>query len=233
MKTGIIFGASKGLGNAFFQGLYEQGDRFFLVSRSKPDNIELFDNQQVSWVQADLSKVAAAQKIAEQVGTQALDFFLYNAGIWESDDYERVQEQELIDIVQVNLTSLLLCCRRLLPNIRRGALKKVILIGSTCGLENEGSDSLAYTATKFATRGFAHALREYGREDGLAVTCISPGSIASDIGLKAGKTAALQAHDGARLPVGDLIDLVQTLLYLSPAACVKEIHIPAIPDEDV
>ena len=233
MKTGIILGASKGLGNAMYHGLQNTGDKFYLISRSKPLGLDVYEGVDTEWIKADLADLKTAEQIAQIIGDKPLDFFIYNAGIWESDAYETVSNQELINIVNVNLTNLLLCCRQLLPNIRKGALKKVILIGSTCGLENEGSSSTAYTATKFATRGFAHALREYVREDGIAVTCISPGSIASDIPYDQGEQAALSTYKGERMPVTDLVKLVETILHLSPAACVKEVVIPALPDDDV
>ena len=233
MKTGIIFGASKGLGNALYHGLQKSGDKIYLISRSKPIGLNQYEDVNAHWIQTDLAGLEASMDIARIVKDEPLDFFIYNAGIWESDAYETVSNQELINIVNVNLTNLLLCCRQLLPNIRKGALKKVILIGSTCGLENEGSSSTAYTATKFATRGFAHALREYVREDGIAVTCISPGSIASDIPYDQGEQAALSTYKGERMPVTDLVKLVEAILHLSPAACVKEVVVPALPDDDV
>ena len=35
------------------------------------------------------------------------------------------------------------------------------------------------------------------------------------------------------MPVHDIVRLVECILSLSPAACVKELHVPALPDTDV
>lgn len=46
MKNFIIFGASKGLGEAFVQGLPEQGDQVWVVSRTRPRILDVEDGIQ-------------------------------------------------------------------------------------------------------------------------------------------------------------------------------------------
>jgi short-subunit dehydrogenase len=82
-------------------------------------------------------------------------------------------------------------------------------------------------------RGACQALRQHFRKDGIAVTCLSPGSIASDVDYAEGSDAALKRHRGKRMPVTDIIAMIRCILDLSPAACVKEIAMPALKDEDV
>jgi short-subunit dehydrogenase len=57
----------------------------------------------------------------------------------------------------------------LFSNIAASGNGKVVLIGSTSGLENEGARLVVYTATKFAMRGAAHALRKLFRPVGVPV----------------------------------------------------------------
>jgi short-subunit dehydrogenase len=121
----------------------------------------------------------------------------------------------------------------LVSNIRSGRLKKIIFIGSTCGLENEGSDSVVYNATKFGLLGVTHALREYLRKDLVSVSCISIGSLASDIHFTEGAGAALEKYSNERIPVADIISIINVILESSVAACIKEIHVPALLDNNV
>src|SRR5207247_3747489 len=99
----------------------------------------------------------------------------------------------------VNSVSALQIVRHFEANLAR-ARGLVVLIGSTSGLENEGGHSVAYAASKFALRGAGHALREHFRSMGVRVSCINPGSIASDVpyGLAAD---ALRRHRQKRIPV--------------------------------
>lgn len=171
--------------------------------------------------------------VVRHLGTTPIDVLLYNAGVWESVDFPQVSDTEIQHIVNVNLTSLLLAAKRLMPHLIAAPAAKVILIGSTCGLENEGGTSVAYAATKFGMRGAAHALREVLRPHGVAVTCLSPGSMATDVTWEEGPDAALKRHGQKRIPVHDVIHLLRCLMELSPAACIKEIDMPALLDTDV
>jgi short-subunit dehydrogenase len=112
-------------------------------------------------------------------------------------------------------------------------LKKIIFIGFTCGLENEGSDAVVYTATKFGLRGAAHALRELLRKDGIAVSCISPESIATDVPYNEGPQAAIEKYMSGRMPVADILCVINIMINTSNASCVKEVHIPTLMDKDV
>jgi short-subunit dehydrogenase len=162
-----------------------------------------------------------------------VDLFIYTAAIWEKQTFSELKDAEVIAIIHVNLTSLLIALRDLFPNIAASGNGKVVLIGSTWGLENAGAGLVVYTATKFAMRGAAHALRKLFRPVGVPVTVISPGSIATDVPSDAGREAALERHCGARMPVHDLVSIISTIRLLSPASCVKEVHLPALQDTDV
>jgi NAD(P)-dependent dehydrogenase (short-subunit alcohol dehydrogenase family) len=234
MRNLLIVGASRGLGRALAEGVPEPGDTLFLVARMTPDLADVPPGVTTHWIEADLLDPTTPARIAAELGTRSLDAFLYNAGIWETGwtttPFERVPADELRDIVIVNLTAPMLCAQAVLPHLRASAHGKVVLIGSTCGWENEGSPLVGTAGSKFGLRGVAHALREIGRPDGITVTCLSPGTLATETPLRAGADPVIAQHGTRRIPVGDIVELVRTLLRLSPAACVKEILVPATGD---
>lgn len=236
MTNLIIFGASKGLGAAFAAGLPEKNDTVWLVSRSEPAIVNSTTNVSYKWIQADLSQADCAAKIAAAVGDEPLDLLLYNAGIWESTAFTDKYDFETNDLLEnhrvltVNLTAAIDCIQKLLPNVRRAREGKIIVIGSTSGVDNVGAPEVAYTASKYGVRGMVHSLREILREDWIPVTCINPGTIATEIKLEE-EAERLKTYDGRwGLPVGDLVQIVATLMKLSRFSCVKEITIPATND---
>ncbi len=237
MANILIIGASRGLGAAFSAGIPAAGDTVWLVSRSRPD-LEKGDGVTRLWIEADLSSGNAGQKLVEALADSKLDVLIYNAGVWENHafgseyDFEKVSPEETHNIISVNLTAAIICIQSVLPNLKQSASGKIILIGSTSGLENTGSPEVAYTASKFGLRGLGHALRENLRSDGIAVTCINPGEVAAEIPFERGAEAAVSAYHGARIPVQDLVALVRCLISLSRVACVKEIDVPAITDSN-
>ncbi|MBU5354039.1 SDR family NAD(P)-dependent oxidoreductase [Paenibacillus silvae] len=236
MKNYIVFGASKGLGDAFVRGLPQAGDKVWVVSRSRPESLKLDDGVQRIWIQADLSELQAARHIAEQLRGETLDVLIYNVGIWEKEGFEEhytFDEDEPADIQQlihVNVTSTIVCIQALLPQLRLSAAGKIIVIGSTAGLSNAGSTQVSFVASKFALRGITEALREHTRKDRIAVTCINPGELAAEIPYEAGAERALSEYDGTRIPLQDIVSIVQCVISLSNAACVKEINVPALTD---
>jgi short-subunit dehydrogenase len=228
----LILGASRGLGAAFAAGLPKKGDHVFGVSRTQLKGGPGYLHKR-TWIEADLRKPSEAiRTIVRVIGTKRVDVLILNAGIWETVEFERTSTADIMDIVSVNLTSSLLLVRELANNLRAGH-GNIIVIGSTCGLDNEGASNAGYVATKFAARGLVHSLRELFRSDFVRVTCISPGSIASEVSFEDGSDAALDKYRKMRIPVGDIVSLVRCILCLSVASCVKEVIVPATLDTDV
>lgn len=217
MRNFLIFGASRGLGAALSVGVPQPGDMVWTVSRRQPR--QPADSVQRQWIEGDLTQPQTGQQVADVLAGQRLDVLIYNAGIWEDSafgsgyDFEEVPHAETHNIIAVNLTSAITCIQKVVPNLRQSANGKVILVGSTSGLENINGPEVAYVASKFGLRGVAHALRENLRPFSISVTCINPGSI-----------------EGSGIPHSDLVAITRCLVGLSNATCVKEIDIPAMTD---
>lgn len=237
MTNYLIFGASRGLGAAFSTGLPTSGDKVWLISRSKPAwLIEASQAVNYEWIETDLSQSSCVDQIKQKIREDPVDLLLYNAGIWESTaftdsyNFEKVDPHENQRIMQVNLLSAIDLVQVLLPNVRKANQGKIIIIGSTSSLPNIGAPEVAYTASKFGLLGLVHSLREVARPDNIAVTCINPGLIATEITLEE-EPKELPSYDGRHgMPVSDLVKLVQTIMSLSPHCCVKEVNIPAMRD---
>jgi short-subunit dehydrogenase len=236
MTNIVIVGASRGLGLALSIGAAAAGDSLWLVSRSRPDSMDRGDGIERAWIAADLrAPDEAAGAIALALEGRPVDALIYNAGIWEpgsfggSYRFDTVSSQTNAEIITVNLTAAIACVQALLPNLRKSDSAKIILIGSTSGLENGRNPEVAYTASKFGLRGAAHALRESLREDGITVTCINPGTFSGQQ-FDDGPEAVIEQHGRAIMPVHDLIAVVTMVMRLSKAACIKEIDMPAFED---
>jgi len=236
MKRYMIFGASKGLGDAFVRGVPQKGDQVWVVSRSRPNSLDLSDGIQRTWIQADLSEPHAAATIAAAVQEMIIDVLIYNVGIWEKEgfeehyDFEKDNPADIANIIHVNITSTITCIQALLPNLRQSEAGKIIVIGSTAGLDHTNNAQVSFVASKFGLRGITNALREHVRKDAIAVTCINPGELAAEIPYEEGADKAIAAYNGTRIPVQDIVSLVKCVVGLSTAACVKEINVPAMTD---
>jgi short-subunit dehydrogenase len=229
----LILGASRGLGAALVEGLPRKGDQIFGLSRSEPAWNRRKAAIKRGWIEADLCELGAVQNARRAIGKAPIDALIHVAGIWDEASFEEMHDDEIAEILDVDLRAFLAFTRGLAPNLRRADHAKIIAIGSTNGLDNGDMTAVAYSAAKFGLRGACQALRQHFRKDGIAVTCLSPGSIASEVAYGDGTAAALKKHRGKRMPVGDIVAMIRCVLDLSPAACVKEIAMPALKDEDV
>jgi short-subunit dehydrogenase len=236
MKNFIIFGASKGMGQAFAKGLPDTGDSVWIVSRSCPESLKLNDGVNRYWIEADLSKSDASNRIANTLYGVKLDVLIYNVGIWESKgfregyDFENDGPEEIAKIIHVNVTSAITCIQKLLPNLKKSDNAKIFLIGSTAGLENNQLTQISFVASKFGLRGIGNSLREHVKKYGIGVTCINPGEIATQIPYEDGIEKVLSTYNGTQIPLQDIVSLVKCVMNLSKASCVKEINIPTMLD---
>lgn len=206
MSHVLVTGGSSGIGAALAARLDERGDEVTVLSRSRP--------AVGRWVACDLSRPQEIAEAALQVGP--VDAVVHSAGIWEAaaftPDYDFAQSPpaEIARIIAVNLTAPILLTQALLPALARGG--RIVLIGSTSGLDRNGSPEVAYGASKAGLRGMADALTRAlgGRHP---VTLVNPGDVAT-------------GADGPGLvPVTDVVDTIVLALALSPASRISELTI--------
>ncbi len=233
----MIVGASQGLGRAFVEGLGDGGDHLIGVSRSVPTRLPERTGIEIEWIAADLaSPERAAASVAESVTENGLDVLIYNLGLWESrafePDYRFLEDSptEIQRMVMVNVSGAILLVQALLPALLRSVCPRIILTGSTSALPGHGRPEVTFSATKFALRGIAEALREGFRDQGLAVTCLQLGHLNTEDDLAVPLERAARRSHGELIPMHDVVHLVRTLLTLSPSSYVKEMVMPAIDD---
>ncbi|MEZ2759780.1 SDR family oxidoreductase [Providencia vermicola] len=234
-NTCLIYGVSKGLGKALVEGVPGPNDVIYGVSRSKPP----FEQSNFYWIQADLSDNQSANIIKNTIKQQPINALIYNVGIWEklafSDKYqfETSDDIEILNMIQTNISACLLNLKALLPNLRLAKNSKIILIGSTWGLDNHKGKEVTFSATKYALRGIIQSLRETLREDKIAISILNLGYLATEYPLSLPVDDVIEQSGGQLIPLQDVVSAVRFILSTSNATCVKEITMPAMMDENV
>ncbi|WP_336334426.1 SDR family NAD(P)-dependent oxidoreductase [Pseudomonas putida] len=234
----LVVGASKGLGKAFMEGLGKPGDTLIGVSRSKPVAVNIGQDIQAQWIEADLGQPAAAvDAIAQALAEGGVDTLIYNLGLWEAEAFEahysflEDRDVELQRMVDCNITATILLIKRLMPLLLKSKKPRIILTGSTSGLPQSGRPEVTFAASKFALRGIAEALREGYRGQGLGVTCLNLGFLNTEDSLDVPLAEAAARGEGGLIPLHDVVLMVRTLLELSTVSYVRELTLPAIADE--
>lgn len=226
-KTVLVAGASRGIGLAVAEHLAPRTQRLLSVSRSPAPIGE--------WITADLSSLAGVETVAKAVGDTALDALLYMGGTWETNaftsaySFEQCSDQDIMNVITVNLVAPIRLVKTLLPALRRAENPKIIFMGSLSGRDNFSGREVANTASKFGLRGVVHSLREELRPQQIGVTIINPGNVGTSEVLA--DLAAGELDGGHAIPLGDLTQIIDCVLSLSRATCIKEIDLPAMLGE--
>ncbi len=237
-KNYTIYGVSKGLGKAIVQQLPNSTDKVYGVSRSKPDYIKTQPN--LHWIAADLAHpTEAISTIKNSINEDPIDVLIYNVGIWEHNAFDenyRFADNSALEItamINTNITSCILAIQALIDNLKRSPNAKIILIGSTWGLDNHNGREVTFSASKFALRGITHALRENLRADHIGVSVLNLGYLATEFEDITDVDLIIKATQGQLIPIPDVLNAIRFIISTSKATCVKEINMPAMADTNV
>lgn len=234
-KTFLIYGVSKGLGKAIAKLIPDSIDTVYGVSRSAPEGI---DN--LNWISTDLSYPEdAVHTVKKVVGEDKIDILIYNVGIWENNaftdsyNFKEVSSIELNQIINTNISTCIQSLQSLIDNLKRSDNAKVILIGSTWGVDNHNGKELIFSATKYALRGVAQSLREILREDLIGVSVLNLGYLATEYEIDVPTELILAETNHSLIPLSDVIQAIKFIISTTNATCVKEILMPAMKDRNV
>lgn len=223
-RTILVAGASRGIGLAVGEHLASRCDRLLSVSRTEAPIGE--------WIQADVSQLSGVETVAKVVGEDTLDALLYMGGTWETHAFTRQYrfedclDEDITRVIAVNLVAPIRLVKALLPALRRSHNPKIVFMGALSGRDNFPGREVANTASKFGLRGVVHSLREELRSQQISVTVINPGNVGTPEVLA--DLAAENLLGGEAIPLSDLLAIIDCILALSRATCIKEIDVPAM-----
>jgi NAD(P)-dependent dehydrogenase (short-subunit alcohol dehydrogenase family) len=207
-KTALITGASKGLGKAMALALSQAGATIALVSRDETKlqavkqeiedsggRADVFiadvkDEQQVERLEAEVSK---------RLGK--IQILVNNAGINLRKNLIDFSLSEWQSVVDTNLTSVFLMCRKFVPHMRGTGYGRILNMSSIMSHVSLPQRS-AYSASKAALLGLIRALALELAPEGITVNGISPGPFGTEMNQSLMQDPEANAQFLANLPVG-------------------------------
>ena len=220
----MISGANRGIGLATANLLAEQG---YLLSLGARDAAALeaatahLPAERVHcavWDAKDPAlSVAWADSTVARFG--CIDAVLANAGISLDARLEDGDEAAFDEMWEVNFKGPLRLIRAALPHLRAAGTGRVVNIASLAG-KRLLSDSLGYSASKFAAVALTHAVRRAGWDDGVRATALCPGMVDTEM------VASKSVPEGAfKIEPEAIAESVAYLLCLPNNASVAELLI--------
>ncbi len=180
----VVTGGSAGLGKVIAAALLARGYHVVIVGRSESRLAEArselaadFEAAMVSTFAADLTSEEQVARLHEWLREQSerLDVLVNVAGASDRGLVEKLTRERLIELIDQNVTTALLCSRQLLPMLReaRGVIVNIGSLASKVGARYLGG----YAPAKHALAGLTQQLRLELRPEGVHVALVCPGPI--------------------------------------------------------
>lgn len=230
-KTALITGGTKGIGYGIAQVLINEGFRVAITGRNEEtlqEAIAQLNHIKEGYalgIVADVRDFESQQDAVAQVVDQwgGLDVLVANAGVGHFAPIETLTAEQWQETIDINLTGVFYSVKAALP-----ALKKskgyLITIASLAGT-NFFANGAAYNASKFGLVGFTQAVMLDVRNDGIKVTTIMPGSVATYF-----NNHEPSERDAWKIQPEDIGQMVADLLKMNPRTLPSKIEVrPTMP----
>ena len=204
-KWALVTGASAGIGREISKQLAADGAHLVLVAR-RADRLaqlagELTQRYKVRCeiCVADLTHPEAPQEILRftQEKDLPIEVLINNAGFGINGEFLRADPQRLLEMVQVNVASVMYLARLFLPAMAQRRSGYMMVVASTAAFQAVPYLS-TYAATKAFDLLFAEGIAAELAEQGVRICALCPGSTDTEFQEVAGQTETDGALQGIR-----------------------------------
>jgi short-subunit dehydrogenase len=188
--TVLLTGASGGIGRAIAHAVAATAGDLVLSGRRTEVLNPLAGELGARVIACDLAVREDLERLVEQTGP--VDVLIANAAVRAGGLLGEFSQEEIDQMLEVNLRAPIALARALTPGMAERRRGHAVFMSSLQGKATTPVASI-YCAAKFGLRGFALALREDLRHQGVGVSVVLPGFI---------RDAGMFAESGVRLPPG-------------------------------
>jgi NAD(P)-dependent dehydrogenase (short-subunit alcohol dehydrogenase family) len=180
-RVAVITGAGSGIGLATARRMAAEGAVIVAVDIDDTAGAKVAAETGGTFVAADVSREDDVQRLFDGVVAQhgRVDIAFNNAGISPPEDdsilttgldaWRRVQE--------INLTSVYLCCKHVLPHMQRAGRGSVINTASFVAVLGAATSQISYTASKGGVLAMSRELGVQFAREGIRVNALCPGPV--------------------------------------------------------
>lgn len=163
MKVVLITGASGGIGEAIVNRLAERKLNLLLVARNakklEQQSLQLAERFgiNVQFIASDLSKTGTPERIFEETQKRGLEIemLINNAGIGSGGEFSSLTLQSELDLLQLNISSLVALTHLFLPQMQNRKSGTIINVASMASFM-----PIPYMATYAASKAFVRSFTE-------------------------------------------------------------------------
>ncbi|MCC8121995.1 MAG: SDR family oxidoreductase [Oscillospiraceae bacterium] len=221
MKTVLITGGSRGIGAAaarrFAEGGYHVAINYL---HSETQARALAKRIGGIALQGDISCRAQAQDVVTRAlsALGGIDCLVCNAGIAQQALFSDITENDWRHMFAVHVDGVFHTVQAALPHMLSRKTGRIVTLSSMWGVTG-GSCEVAYSAAKAAVIGMTKALAKELGPSGIAVNCVAPGVIATDMNAALDPETLQALQDETPLgQIGTAEDVAESIFFLGATA---------------
>jgi 3-oxoacyl-[acyl-carrier protein] reductase len=188
-QTAIVTGTARGFGRAIVRRLARGGARVVAADINLPGCQETAalakqDGGEAMAVQVDVSSAASVDALVKTTLAaygNRVDILVNNAGIWKLISTEETSEEEWDRIVNVNMKGTFLCCRAVIPIMRKQGKGHIVNIASIAARNGGTMAGIHYVASKGGVLAMTKKLGKELGQYGIVVNGINPGTSGTEM----------------------------------------------------
>jgi NAD(P)-dependent dehydrogenase (short-subunit alcohol dehydrogenase family) len=180
-RVAVVTGAGSGIGLASAKRMAAEGARIVAVDIDEGAGKLAADETGGQFIAVDVANEAEVQRLFDDVAAEygRIDIAFNNAGISPPDDdsilttsidaWRRVQE--------INLTSVYLCCKYVIPHMQARRKGSIINTASFVAVLGAATSQISYTASKGGVLAMSRELGVQFAREGIRVNALCPGPV--------------------------------------------------------
>jgi 3-oxoacyl-[acyl-carrier protein] reductase len=220
-KVAVVTGGNRGIGRGIVEALAREGATVALTARQAGPAAAAareVGHGAIGYA-CDVRSQESVERLFGEVaqGAGGVDILVNNAGIGIFAPVADLAPDDWRAVVETNLNGVFYCCHEAIPLMRRRGGGYIFNLSSLAG-RNAFPNGAAYNATKFGLNGFSEALMQEVRYDGIRVSYLMPGSVATQFG------RGSEAKAGWALQPADVAAVVIDLLRSPPHALYSRVE---------
>ena len=185
IKVAFITGGTKGIGYGIAEVLIKEGIRVAFTGRSEEAvkeaeaSLNRLNEGFALGLVSDVRSLVSQEEAVAQILTkwERIDYVIANAGVGHFAPIQELSAEAWQETIDVNLTGVFNTTKATLTSLQ--ASKGYFISISSLAGTNFFPKGAAYNASKFGLVGFTQAIMMDLRNEGIKVTTIMPGSVAT------------------------------------------------------
>ncbi|MCI2418731.1 3-oxoacyl-ACP reductase [Saccharopolyspora sp. K220] len=180
-RVAVITGGASGIGLATARRFTAEGAKVVIADLDADTGKRAADEVGGLFVPTDVTDADAVAQLFATVDAEfgSIDIAFNNAGISPPDDDSILDTgiEAWRKVQEVNLTSVYLCCKHVLPYMRRQGRGSIINTASFVAVMGAATSQISYTASKGGVLAMSRELGVQFAREGIRVNALCPGPV--------------------------------------------------------